>query len=157
LHQAQGEILRHAHPSLLEFVPGIGGYVPPPVVQSVIGTPLDDTGHPGSSPIRPVVKGNAQPNFSWVDPSASLPPPPAIRPGGGSVYGQFGSPERLQTCDLGQGSAPMEQPGISVAASPNLSSIMAQPGRTFGYPSELNGDGTWQQLMVQLGVMEGQN
>lgn len=53
---------------------------------------------------------------------------------------------------------PVNNGGIYVPdAQPNPAAIMAQAVGTFAYPSELNGDGTWQQLMVQLGVLDGSN
>jgi hypothetical protein len=157
LPQSENDVLRQAHPTLLEYMRGINRYVPPPaVVQGVMGTRPDETSEPVPSPIHPVIKSDVQPNFTWVDPSANVPQPSSIAPNGAGVYSQFGASERQQPVDLGRDSTAMEQGGI-YAPLPPTPGVMPQAVGTFGYPAELNGDGTWQQLMVQLGVMEGQN
>lgn len=161
---SESDIFRQAHPSLLEYMRGINGYVPPPaIMQSLMAARARDP-----SPIRPVtaIKSDVlpQPGFAWVDPgsvtnvtTSSSPLSPTI---GGPVFSQqFAGESRVEQqqhlLDLVQ-EVPLGQNGVYGGLT-NTSGVMAQAVGTCGYPGELNGDGTWQQLMVQLGVMEGQN
>ncbi|KAF8590790.1 hypothetical protein K439DRAFT_1627523 [Ramaria rubella] len=165
--QSESDIFRQAHPSLLEYMRGIHGYVPPPaMVQGIMAARPDGTGDTAAPPIQPVIKSDdvqALPAFAWSDAGVSVSPSTAT---GGvvSVYSHFGTterqppPPRRHPLDMGLDNSPMGQGGVYVPGGPpNPGGLMAQAVGTFGYPGELNGDGTWQQLMVQLGVMEGQS
>lgn len=162
--QSESDVFRQAHPSLLEYMRGINGYVPPPaMIQGLMAARADAAGgEPSPPPIRHVAKSDvqSQPGFSWVDQqqqqAVSVSPTP-----GGTVFPQFGQQQQPQHVPLDlrhDGGGTMEQGGIYVPGGvANPGAVMAQAVGTFGYPAELNGDGTWQQLMVQLGVMDGHN
>jgi hypothetical protein len=101
-----------------------------------------------SPPVQPIIKSEFQHSSSssssyWSDTAGAN---SNLSPVGLSPVGQ-------------NFSTPYVHPGGGVyvpGVPPNPGAVMAQAVGTFGYPAELNGDGTWQQLMVQLGVIEGQ-
>jgi hypothetical protein len=156
--QSESDMFRQVHPSLLEYMRGINGYVPPPaMIQGLMAARADEAGE-STSPIQPGIKSDmqTQPGFAWVDPPVV---PSSSATPGGPVYQQFGGPGRQHphNLDLGQENVTMAG-GVYVPGGPaDPGAVMAQAVGTFGYPAELNGDGTWQQLMVQLGVMDGQS
>ena len=156
--QSESDIYRQAHPSLLEYMRGINGYVPPPaMIQGLMAARADEAREP--SPLRSVIKSDmsSQTSFGWVDPSVTASSSSTATPGG-SVFPPFSNTERQpeqHPLDLIQDNVSLQQAGVYVTGG--LTNPMAQAVGTFGYPGELNGDGTWQQLMVQLGVMEGQH
>ena len=156
ISQSESDIFRQAHPSLLEYMRGINGYVPPPAIL-MAGRGDEGRESASSSAIRPPVpKSDVQSpsGYSWADQAVSVSPP-----SGPFTFGfERQQRQHQHPLDLGQDNGPMGQDGIYVPGGPaNHGAVMAQAVGTFGYPGELNGDGTWQQLMVQLGVMEGQN
>lgn len=152
---SESEVFRQAHPTLLEHLRGISGYVPPPaIMQGMIAAREEQAAREASSmsgggrpPPHPIVKSEAP--YSWAEPNTTV-SPPMIPPSS--------SPNSVYIPPSAQYDTPINNGGIYVPdAQPNPAGIMAQAVGTFGYSAELNGDGTWQQLMVQLGVLEGSN
>lgn len=150
---SESDVFRQAHPSLLEHLKGISGYVPPPaIMQGIIAAREDQAAREtsmggGTLPRPPVIKSEAP--YSWPDSNVSA----ISSPSSSSPNAVYISPSAQYDTPM-----PVNNGGIYVPdAQPNPAGIMAQAVGTFGYPSELNGDGTWQQLMVQLGVLEGSN
>ncbi|KAF8513990.1 hypothetical protein BU17DRAFT_68547 [Hysterangium stoloniferum] len=160
----ESEVFRQAHPALLEYMKGIHGYVPPPaILRSILAAREEVKDGGGSSPsASPHGNGSGSTNANGNGNGSA-----GASGGGGGSGVQQHSPQQQpqqpytwpdastgytsQVFDPQAGGGGMYLPGMF----PNPQAAMAQAAGTFVYPAELNGDRTWQQLMAQLGVMDG--
>ncbi|KIJ42345.1 hypothetical protein M422DRAFT_208868 [Sphaerobolus stellatus SS14] len=145
----ESEVFRDAHPALLDYMRDINGYEPPAaIVQGFMASRNNQTNESTTPIQQPIIKAEIPSvptqSFPWPDQTGSV--STTMPPDSNTVASNYGG-------------VPYTHPGGGIyvpGVAPDPGALMAQAVGTFGYPSELNGDGTWQQLMVQLGVMDGQ-
>ncbi|GJJ10068.1 hypothetical protein Clacol_004294 [Clathrus columnatus] len=150
---SESEVFRQAHPSLLEHLRGINGYVPPPAIMQGIIAAREERATREATMTGPAPPGHSslvksEVPYQWGE-SSNVAPPSSSSPN--AVF--MTPPTAPYEIPTNHGSGGMYVPD----AQPNPAGLMAQAVGTFGYPAELNGDGTWQQLMAQLGVLDGSN